>query len=49
MEWTPYGKKRSQGRPKKRWANEIAQHAGIVWRRSSTERDHWARNEEEYA
>ena len=32
-EWTPYERKRSRGRPRKRWRDEIVEKAGVNWMR----------------
>ena len=38
MEWTPYKRKRSRGRPKKRWRDEIVEKAGVDWMRRTGKR-----------
>lgn len=42
MEWTPYNRKRSVGRPKARWRDEIVQQLGATWATTcTTKTDVW--------
>jgi hypothetical protein len=38
--WEPLGT-RKRGHPKKRWRDEIQEHAGIFWRRKTQNRELW--------
>ena len=40
-EWTPYERKRSRGRPRKRWRDEIVEKAGVNWMRRTGKRLSW--------
>lgn len=49
MEWYPREGKRSRGRPKTRWEDELIQNNGICWKRDALVRDRWKRAWEAYA
>ncbi len=48
-EWTPRNVKRSQGKPRKRWRDDIDKYMGTVnWRQSAQNRQDWRRHAEAY-
>ena len=49
LDWTPYGEKRSKGRPRTRWEDEIVKYAGRLWQRAAKDRIRWERVGEAYA
>ena len=49
LEWQPRGFKRTKGRPRMRWRDEVVHHCGILWERDAQHRDRWARVGEAYA
>ena len=48
-EWCPRGNKRSKGRPRRRWEDDIKRVAGISWRRKAQKRILWKALGEAYA
>jgi hypothetical protein len=42
LNWNPNGK-RSRGRPKPRWEEDIKKHAGFSWKRTALKREKWAK------
>lgn len=42
-EWIPLGNKRSRGRQRKRWIDEIKSVAGSTWSRKARDREEWKR------
>ena len=47
-EWTLYDRKRTRGRPKKRWEDEIRYRVGINWEREDWDREIWRMKGEAY-
>lgn len=48
LHWYPRGERRPQGRPRRRWRDDIVQAAGIMWTRTAADRAQWQRMEEAY-
>lgn len=46
--WRPREAKRSIGRPRKRWIDDIVDVAGKQWMRTAKDRDEWKKLEEAY-
>ena len=40
-EWTPMGRTRKKGRPKKRWRDDLTSIAGNNWMRQAQDRTEW--------
>ena len=47
-EWSGPGGTRGRGRPRERWADEIAVVAGTDWKKKTQDREHWKSLEEAF-